>query len=1266
MARARRVEVVIGGDASGAARAFGTAGASARKFDASVKRTSSLASAAFGVMKTGALALGVGLAAAAALGTKELLAEEKATAAVANTLKSTSNAAGVTTKQITDMASSMQATTGLADDQVIAMQNLLLTFTKINDRGPDKIFTRASEAAADLSVQFNKSLSGSAIMVGKALNDPIRGITALGRAGVQFSDDQKAFIKSLVESGKVTEAQKVILGELETQVGGAAKAMGATRAGQVEKLKRSFEEMTEEIAGALLPAFDKIAPVLTQALASIAPVLANAAKSLAQMLDTLMNSQGVREFASAVGQGLTAALNALSSAASIAVQAVGPLLGAVASIGRSVLGSAAGITILTAALGAFVATKAAAYAMALARSFMALAAVQAVVPGLTMLGSSLSTLAMGFSRTSASSLGLAPGLTAAGAGITRMGMAATTARAGLSTLGRGISGALGGPVGIAIAAVGALAFVIGGDLVRSFFGGKSSADIYAEAQRNATAATDALRNSTSLMIGAIAGVSQAENAETGARNAAAAATRAKNAALATYGPKSAEYRRAVENERRANTDLASAMANTDGARNRSKQSVQQQIGDIIKTGDSIRSLAARARGEMAGVPPLVASGSKAWRDYQLTVATADARFMRTNKTVQEQQRSAQRLAGELKLLGPQWSAAAEAANRLATAKTPKAYNKALGDLTKALGGTKDEAAKASGDTNKSLGRIGAVSTSMPQVTAEVGVQLDIMMANIDRKVADANAKLRRIGDRSSPEVAATVAANLQGVGAVLVGELDNITRQALEGTAAINLAMRRGFSFQDVIEQARTTLGSLPMESGLRDTMGEAQGLGINVGPENAATADQLAREVGQSQKLLNAYTKLREAKKALGQENSKANQRAVQTALSDVREAAGAAGVGRNVNNVTQAKNALTRQTAQLGATQAVARQRAAALRDAIAQQEAATKAAQAAFGKYREQVMQATDAKYNDSFRRIGDTIELIPGKFTELNRSLEANLATIEKTRAALTPAEQALRDLEASISGDDLASKTADAQAKLAEAMRIGDPALIAAAEKDVAAAQRDTRLAELRTTAEAERTEADRIAAEAVTAEQARGEARRLELEAQREADRIAAADDLDRLETQMQAIPGILASAKAPAEAELAGIVRAFGKFGKGAGENYKRYLTRSLNDLDSVIAKVLASKVQPYLQLGSPAKRGPLSKLDKWFTPFTDTLMGGVDMAGMAKSSAAVAGSALPGRGGAVGGTTVVVNVSGNEFDAREFARKIEPELARIVSATF
>jgi hypothetical protein len=1222
-----------------------------------------MTTAAFTAMKAGAVALGVGIAGAAIIGTKELLAEEKAAAAIANTLRSTGNAAGVTSKQLTDMAAALQSQTGLQDDVIMSAQNLLLTFTQISNSNADKMFDKAVMATADLSVQFGKSLPSAAVMVGKALNSPIQGLTALNRVGVSFTKEQKEQVKALVESGRTLEAQRLIMRELEIQTGGAAKTFGQTRAGQVEKLKRSFEEMTEVVAASLLPAFDKIAPVIADAMAAVGPVLANVAQSVANLVDTLLNSQGVRSFASAIGDGLTAAFRMLANAVDTVAQVIGPLLGALAGIGRAVAGSAAGVTILTAALGAFVAVKAVAYVNALSAAFMRLAVVQTLGPGITMLAGAMRTLTVGFRGVSTATLGLAPGLTAAQAGISRFAVAGAAARTGLMALGTGMLSMVGGPVGAVAIGVGALAAVIGGDLVTSFFGGQSAADRYATAQRNAQAATDALKTSTTQLIGGLVGVAQAESSEVAAKNAAAAATRAKQQALAQYGASSSQYRTAVANERRANVDLAAAMSNTDAARQRGEGSVKTQIQGIIKNGDAIRGLV-NANRSVATVAPSIGAGAKAWDNYRISVATADARFMRTNKTVQEQQRNAQRLAGELKLLGPEYAAAASAADRLSKAKTPAAYNKALGDLTKALGGTKTEADKASGEVNKKIGMMGATSTKMSEVESEVGVALDNIIAKIDAKVAEANSKLRKIGDRSSPVVATAVAKNLKTVGAALEAEMTSINALALSGAKTINATLS---TTGQPLESARATLGSAPMETGLRDRIGEARGLGINVGAEYDETANALAREVGQTQRLFDAYNRLKQARTALNGENNKANQAAVKNALADVREASTKAGVARNVTNAKQAKAALTMQTKQMAATQAVARMRAQALAEQIKQQEVASQAAQAAFAKYREQVMQATDAKYNDSFERIGETVRLIPGEFTKLNNALQANLKTIEATRAALTPAEQQLKDLEASIAGDDLAKKAADASAKLAEAQRIGDPAQIKAAQEEVDAAQRDAMLAGLRTTAEQERAERDRIAAEAVTAEQERYEALRLEKELQRENDRRTAEEDLSRLETQLQAVPAIIAGAKAPADEALAGIVRSFGRFGGQAGNNYKRYLVRSLNDLDTTIAKTIASKVEPYLKLGSPAKRGPLSKLDKWFTPFTDTLMEGVDTAALARSSSAVAGMAMPGgKGGMGGGTTVVVNVDGTQFDAREFARKLEPELARIVSANF
>ena len=45
--------------------------------------------------------------------------------------------------------------------------------------------------------------SRSAIQVGKALNDPIKGVTALHRVGVQFTERRRDQIEALVESGDI-------------------------------------------------------------------------------------------------------------------------------------------------------------------------------------------------------------------------------------------------------------------------------------------------------------------------------------------------------------------------------------------------------------------------------------------------------------------------------------------------------------------------------------------------------------------------------------------------------------------------------------------------------------------------------------------------------------------------------------------------------------------------------------------------------------------------------------------------------------------------------------------------------------------------------------------------------------------------------------------------------------------------------------------------------------------------------------------------------
>lgn len=171
-------------------------------------------------------------------------------------VKQTGASAWTSGEAIGGLATKLSNLTGVDDEVIQSGENVLLTFKNVQDQvgAGNDIFTRASGAALDLSAVLGTDLSSANTMLGKALNDPIKGVTALSKAGVQFTDSQKDQIKTLVESGDVLGAQKIIMGEVESQVGDAA----AANATASEKMKVAWGNFQEEIGARLLPVFDTL------------------------------------------------------------------------------------------------------------------------------------------------------------------------------------------------------------------------------------------------------------------------------------------------------------------------------------------------------------------------------------------------------------------------------------------------------------------------------------------------------------------------------------------------------------------------------------------------------------------------------------------------------------------------------------------------------------------------------------------------------------------------------------------------------------------------------------------------------------------------------------------------------------------------------------------------------------------------------------------------------------------------------------------------
>jgi phage-related minor tail protein len=194
------------------------------------------------------------LLAAGAAAVKGAQAQAQAMAQVNAALESMGPVAGRTAEQLLKASDALELNSLFDGDEILKKVTAnLLTFGNV----AGEQFDRAQQAAVDLATRMDTDLQSATILIGKALNDPIKGLTAMGKAGIQFTADQKALIKSMVETGNVAGAQRIILGELEKQFGGAGKAAADTSPWR--KAEVAIGQAGDKIGEALLPVIEKVA-----------------------------------------------------------------------------------------------------------------------------------------------------------------------------------------------------------------------------------------------------------------------------------------------------------------------------------------------------------------------------------------------------------------------------------------------------------------------------------------------------------------------------------------------------------------------------------------------------------------------------------------------------------------------------------------------------------------------------------------------------------------------------------------------------------------------------------------------------------------------------------------------------------------------------------------------------------------------------------------------------------------------------------------------
>lgn len=273
--------------------------------------------AAAGVVIGGLAAVKVGLidSVGAAMEAQDGQAELQAV------LKSTGGIAGVTADMANNLASSLQNVTKFSDDAILSGENMLLTFTRI---GAD-VFPEATGAMLDLAQKFG-SMDQASVMLGKALNDPIQGVTALRRVGIQFTDAQEKAIEGMMKWGDIAGAQRVILAEVKTQVGGLAEAAGNTLSGKLEILRNKFGDLQEVVGGAIIPALTKLATFAM-------PAVEKATNTLSLFFSSMEKGNG---FVTSLAAGLLS-LGMSTDSVESAIGVIQPIIDTLQSGGQATL-----------------------------------------------------------------------------------------------------------------------------------------------------------------------------------------------------------------------------------------------------------------------------------------------------------------------------------------------------------------------------------------------------------------------------------------------------------------------------------------------------------------------------------------------------------------------------------------------------------------------------------------------------------------------------------------------------------------------------------------------------------------------------------------------------------------------------------------------------------------------------------------------------------------------------------------------------------------
>jgi hypothetical protein len=217
------------------------------------------AGAAFAAAAAGAVAFGISSIKAAA--------ESESVARSLEQIAKNSGAFGKTAgevqsavKELTSYTTALSKLTGVDDEVLNSIIRGFIAVPELAAKGVDGLKNMA-KIALDVAAGTGKGVESIGAAFIKVAGDESTALSKLLRAGIVFTESQKAAYNQILETNGEIAAQDYLLGELGTTFEGAAEAA----ANPFLRLQAILEDFQETIGSAFLPAIEEAIPVIQAA-----------------------------------------------------------------------------------------------------------------------------------------------------------------------------------------------------------------------------------------------------------------------------------------------------------------------------------------------------------------------------------------------------------------------------------------------------------------------------------------------------------------------------------------------------------------------------------------------------------------------------------------------------------------------------------------------------------------------------------------------------------------------------------------------------------------------------------------------------------------------------------------------------------------------------------------------------------------------------------------------------------------------------------------